>query len=163
MTGAGVGSTGARVGVCVGRFEGDAEAVAVGDAEAVMVGDADWTTGASVGGRVGVFGTTGAPEGAPDGAPEGDSDSSVGGGASTGALVGTVGVDPGALVKPPPVNFGEQSQTPPRAGSTTSSKVSIPSSEWVNRWQCTAIRPKKLFASYRIRAMFDDRIMIVSW
>lgn len=142
------------VGVLVG-----ATGAGVGDTGAT-VGESDTgSTGAGVGAIGAGVGDTGAPEGAPEGASE---SSAGGGGASDGALVGTVGDEAGFRVKPPPVNFGEQSQIPPCAGSTTSSKDIIPSSEWVRRWQCTAIRPWKLFASYRTTAVFEDRIMIVS-
>ena len=106
---------------------GEFDAVTVGDAEASTGG----TVGIRVGGRVGgAFGSTGAPDGAPEGASD---SSSMGAGASAGALVRTVGEEAGFLVNPPPVNLGEQSQTPPWAGSTTSSKVSMPSSECVSR------------------------------
>jgi len=69
-------------------------------------------------------------KGAQVGVPVGGIGATVGGG-----IGGTVGGATGFRVNPPPVNLGEQSQIPPCAGSTTSSWINIPTSEWVRRWQ----------------------------
>jgi hypothetical protein len=81
-------------------------------------------TGAGVGDTGAGVGVTGAGVGVT-GAGVGD----------TGAGVGATGAGVGARVSPTASVLGEHSQTPPVAGSTTSSNVSIPTSEWGRRWQ----------------------------
>lgn len=87
--------------------------------------------GASVGATGAFVGAIGAAVGVT-GAEVGSTGAFVG---ATGAAVGVTGAGVGARVNPTASVLGEHSQTPPVAGSTTSSKVNIPASEWGRRWQ----------------------------
>ena len=126
--GAAVGFTGAAVGFTGG-------AVGLTGAEVGLTGALVGFTGAGVGSTGALVGFTGAGVGLT-GAGVGSTGALVGftgaGVGSTGAAVG-LGWEVGALVNPTAFVLGEHSQTPPVFGSTTSSKVSIPISEWVRR------------------------------